>query len=83
MASRSEKKVVTAPAMSASPREVTRDGEVTNFEKLLSDLSAAFIRVSVEDIDHEIERRLEQIVLALDIDSRGRRSSRQNARGVY
>ena len=68
MASRSEKKAVSALAMSASPVEITRDGDVAHFEKLLSDLSAAFIRVSVEEIDGEIERWLRQIVLAMHLD---------------
>jgi len=52
----------------ASPDEVTRNLEVVDFEKLLADLSAAFVRVSVEDIDAEIERWLEQIVLSLNVD---------------
>jgi signal transduction histidine kinase len=52
----------------ASPNEVTQKPEVVDFEKLLSDLSAAFIRVSVEEIDREIERWLQRIVLALDVD---------------
>ncbi len=38
------------------------------FEKLLSELSAAFIRVSVEEIDAEIERWLEQVVIAMGVD---------------
>jgi signal transduction histidine kinase len=39
-----------------------------DFEKLLSDLSAAFIRISVEEIDGEIEQWLQRIVLALHMD---------------
>jgi two-component system sensor kinase FixL len=39
-----------------------------DFERLLSALSAAFIRVSVEEIDSEIERWLQRIVLALHMD---------------
>jgi GAF domain-containing protein len=39
-----------------------------DFEELLSDLSAAFVRVSVDQIDNEIERWLERIVLAMGID---------------
>ena len=39
-----------------------------DFERLLSALSAAFIRVSVEEIDNEIERWLQRIVLALHMD---------------
>ena len=44
------------------------DQPATNFEELLSDLSAAFVRVSVDQIDNEIERWLQRIVLAMGID---------------
>ena len=59
MASRSEVKTVSSAVMSTSPPELNRDGDVADFEKLLSDLSAAFIRVPVEEIDREIERWLQ------------------------
>ena len=39
-----------------------------NFEELLSNLSAAFVRVSVDEVDNEIERWLERIVLAMGVD---------------
>jgi signal transduction histidine kinase len=52
----------------SSPAEVTRNSEVVDFEELLGDLSAAFIRVSVEEVDAEIERWLQSIVLAMNID---------------
>jgi GAF domain-containing protein len=39
-----------------------------DFEELLSDLSAAFVRVSVDQIDHEVEHWLERTVLAMGID---------------
>ena len=39
-----------------------------DFEELLGDLSAAFVRVSVDEIDREIERWLERIVLAMGVD---------------
>jgi signal transduction histidine kinase len=39
-----------------------------DFEKLLADLSAAFVRVSAEKVDAEIEHWLQQIVLAMSID---------------
>jgi signal transduction histidine kinase len=42
--------------------------QAADFEKLLSDFSAALVRVSVADIDSEIERWLERIVLAMDAD---------------
>jgi hypothetical protein len=57
-----------AAIATASPNEVTQKPEVVDFEKLLGDLSAAFIRVSVEEIDREIDRWLQRIVLALDVD---------------
>lgn len=38
-----------------------------NFEELLSNLSAAFVRVSVDEVDNEIERWLERIVLAMGL----------------
>jgi signal transduction histidine kinase len=52
----------------ASPADAIRNPEAVDFEKLLGDLSAAFIRVSVEEVDAEIERWLQLIVLAMDID---------------
>jgi|HubBroStandDraft_6_1064221.scaffolds.fasta_scaffold234562_1 signal transduction histidine kinase len=56
-------------AVSAASRfQITRDPGSLDFEKLLSDLSAAFVRVPVAEIDLEIERWLEQIVLAMDVD---------------
>ncbi len=51
-----------------SPAEITPYSELVDFEKLLADLSAAFIRVSAEEVDAEIERWLELIVLAMNID---------------
>ena len=39
-----------------------------DFEELLSVLSSAFVRVSVDEIDYEIERWLERIVIATGID---------------
>jgi formate hydrogenlyase transcriptional activator len=41
---------------------------VADFEKLLADLSAAFVRVSFEEIDGEIERWLQRIVFAMNGD---------------
>src|SRR5260370_19531533 len=55
-------------ADTASPADVIRNSTVGEFEKLLSDLSASFIRISVEEIDREIERWLRRIVLAMDVD---------------
>ena len=68
MVGRSERTENGADVMAASPAEVSRNPEVVDFEKLLSDLSAAFIRVSAEEVDAEIERWLEVIVLAMNID---------------
>ena len=65
---RSEENPAGVASAEASPREVIREPHGTDFEKLLSDLSASFIRVSVEEIDREIERWLQYIVLALDVD---------------
>jgi signal transduction histidine kinase len=59
---------VRAAAESAWRASVFRRAEGMGFEKLLSDLSASFIRVSVEEIDSEIERWLKQIVLAMEVD---------------
>src|SRR5260370_21681709 len=55
-------------AETAPPGHVTRNPRVVDFEKLLSELSASFIRVSVEEIDSQIELWLKQIVLAMDVD---------------
>jgi signal transduction histidine kinase len=68
MIGRSEEENGRAVVATASPAEVTRNPEGADFEKLLGDLSAAFIRVSVEEIDREIERSLQRIVLAMDVD---------------
>src|SRR5271165_5172128 len=62
------KNVGAALVATASSDEVTQRSEVVDFEILLGDLSAAFIRVSVEEIDREIERWLRLIVLALHVD---------------
>jgi signal transduction histidine kinase len=59
---------VSTTSGAASPGYVTHGPQVVDFEKLLSDLSASFVRISVEEIDAEIERWLEQIVLAMDVD---------------
>src|SRR6202030_1640218 len=57
-----------AAVATASPAEITRASELVDFEKLLAELSAAFIRVSAEEVDAEIERWLQLIVLAMNID---------------
>jgi signal transduction histidine kinase len=57
-----------AAAATASPTEFAQNTELVDFEKLLADLSAAFIRVSAEEVDVEIERWLQLIVLAMNID---------------
>jgi len=44
------------------------DGATGDFEELLSDLSAVFVRVSIEEIDCEIAQWLERIVLAMRVD---------------
>ena len=59
------KKTPTARAK-RPPRGTTL--QAADFEKLLSDFSAALVRVSVAEIDNEIERWLEQIVLAMNVD---------------
>ena len=50
------------------PETVFPARESADFESLLSELSAAFVRVSVDKIDTEIERWLERIVLAMGLD---------------
>jgi len=57
-----------AGSLTAPPARVPRSPEAVDFEKLLSDLSASFIRVSAEEVDGEIERWLQLIVLAMNID---------------
>lgn len=42
--------------------------EMLSFERLLSDLSAAFIAVPIQEIDHAIDQGLARIVFALGID---------------
>ncbi len=68
MASRSEEENSGAVVATTSLGAVTRSPELVDFEKLLADLSASFIRASVEEIDAEIERWLQQVVLAMDLD---------------
>src|SRR5277367_4158031 len=68
MVDRSEEENGRAVVATVSPAEVTRNWEVDAFEKLLSDLSATFVRVSVQDIDAEIERCLGRIVIAMGVD---------------
>jgi signal transduction histidine kinase len=68
MVGQSEDENGRAVVATASLTEVTRSLEVVDFEKLLADLSATFVRVSVEDIDSEIEKCLQRIVLAMDVD---------------
>jgi signal transduction histidine kinase len=52
----------------ASSPQFTRNPHVMDFEKLLGELSADFIRASAEEIDDEIERWLRQIVHAIGVD---------------
>jgi signal transduction histidine kinase len=68
MVGHSEEENGRAVAATASPTEVARNPEVADFENFFSDLSAVFIRVSVEEIDREIERWLRRIVLTMDVD---------------
>src|SRR5260370_40969557 len=68
MVSRSEEENSGAVVATTSLGAVTRSPELVDFEKLLGDLSASFIRASVEEIDGEIERWLQRIVLALEVD---------------
>ena len=68
MVSRSDEQPVDVGSTDAAVREVSREPEGLDFEKLLSDLSASFVRVSVVDIDSEIERWLQAIVLAMKVD---------------
>ena len=68
MASRSEEYNVGTVSAPAPLAQVTRNAQAVDFEKLLADLSAAFIRVSIEEIDAEIERWLGLVVLAMNVD---------------
>src|ERR1700735_2801587 len=68
MVNRSREGNVGVASLAAAPARVLRSPEAVDFEKLLSDLSAAFIRVSAEEVDAEIERWLQLIVLAMNID---------------
>lgn len=68
MVIRSEEHPIGAVSTDAAGREVTREPVGTDFEKILGDLSASFVRISVDDIDSEIERWLQTIVLAMNVD---------------
>ena len=39
-----------------------------DFEELLGDLSSSFVRISIEEIDSEVERWLEKIALTMGAD---------------
>lgn len=82
MVGRSEEENGRSVGATASAAEVTRSPEGADFENLLGDLSAAFVRVSVEEIDDEIERWLQRIVLAMDVD-RGNVVQVDPVDGVY
>jgi signal transduction histidine kinase len=68
MVSRSEEENGRAAAVTALPAYIPGTPEVADFENLLGDLSAFFIRVPVEEIDSEIERWLHRIVIAMQVD---------------
>ena len=68
MVNRSGEGNAGAVSLAAPPARVPRSPKAVDFEKLLSDLSASFIRVPAEEVDGEIERWLQLIVLAMDID---------------
>ena len=68
MAAGADKGSKVGDSATAAAAELPSSSGGADFEKLLSDLSAAFIRVSVEEIDGEIELWLQRIVLALHLD---------------
>ncbi|MGA7869826.1 MAG: ATP-binding protein [Candidatus Binatus sp.] len=68
MASRPEEENGRAVSTAASPAYILGTSEAADFENLLGDLSATFIRIPVEEIDDEIERWLRLIVLAMQVD---------------
>jgi signal transduction histidine kinase len=68
MVNRSGEGNVGVVSLAAPAARVPRSPEAVDFEKLLSDLSASFIRVSAEEVDSEIQRWLQRIVLAMNID---------------
>src|SRR5215469_13046941 len=47
---------------------VSAEHDGAEFESLLGDFSAALIRVPVAEIDHELERWLARIVVAMELD---------------
>ena len=62
------KKTRNLSAAGAHGAQEAAEATAADFEQLLSDLSAAFVRVSVDEIDREIEQWLERIVLAMGVD---------------
>ena len=69
MVARVRKAQSTSGARAARrPNTASQDREAISFEELLSELSTAFVRVSVDRIDDEIEQWLERIVLAMGVD---------------
>jgi signal transduction histidine kinase len=53
-----------------------------DFEELLGDLSSSFVRISIEEIDSEVERWLEKIALAMDADRSSVLQMDPDGRGV-
>jgi signal transduction histidine kinase len=58
-----------------------QDDEGPGFEELLGDLSATLVRATVDEIDNEIERLLQRIILGLGID-RGSVAEFEPATGI-
>jgi signal transduction histidine kinase len=48
--------------------EVVGSRTILDFEDLIADLAAALVRVPTDELDSELERWLERVVVALDID---------------
>ena len=68
MAAGADKGRKVGDSATTAATELPSSSSGADFEKLVSDLSAAFIRVSVEEIDSEIELWLQRTVLALHLD---------------
>lgn len=68
MVDRLEKSEQVHTPDTTSPAHSNGSLEFIDFEKFLADLSTSFIRVPVEEIDDEIERWIERIVLAMAVD---------------
>jgi signal transduction histidine kinase len=73
----------TTPASINRRRKQSALHKLADFESVLSEMSASFVRVSVDQIDSEVERWLGQIALTLEMDRGTIGEFNQTDQGLY